>query len=210
MLDAKKRYGKKFVESAEFLIRNHTKANCIIKNCDIEDKLLSLFTRRGVVRYLNETLDIDNFDDFEKAVLELEIIKVASRDPMEISIPAGVFINGKRVDTSDIFTDNVSKVLKILVNSEYEEINKFLVKKEIRNLSPEWGFVRVGEQNYMDIYNPGGTIERWGTTKDSDKIDRHYGMTYIPNLLWCYTPLYDEAVKMIKKRYRRFFPNAEM
>jgi hypothetical protein len=193
-MEVTERFGKQFVDNVDTLLIYRGTNVPQKSKYPYRSKLMELLTKRSIVRYISMTLDVSGFDEFEKNLWD-ELKSEASKEPIVYKNPTGVFVNGDKIDTVKIFTDDPEKIYGILKNGEYTKVDEFLVKKEVIEHSPEWYIRGVENYRYVDVYYPGGTSEHWHTRASNDGLERYYGMTYIPDLLWCYTPLYDQALK---------------
>jgi hypothetical protein len=203
-VEAEEVFGDRFVHKANYLINysgtNPDKSYEYLQTSD----LVKLKTKRGVMRYILETLDFLKFNDYHKKLWRY-IVDEANRTPFTYENPNGIFVDGIRVDTTRIFTDDVEKIYRIIRNSSHERIDELLIRADVRINSAKWRIETVDDHHHIDVYSPGGTSTYWVSSESDDKTERHYGMTYIPNLLWCYTTLYDEAVARLVKKFGRFY-----
>jgi hypothetical protein len=210
MTYVREKFGKRFVGHVE-IIANFSGRSEDENIEDLAATLTSLKTKRGVVRYLENLLDKSKFNDLDRDLWN-EIVTEADKDPYTYENTTGVFVNDVRVDSSKLFTDNIEEIYDILKNAEYTEIDEFLVRVGCRHEYPEWVIIEVDSNNHLDVYRPGGTRVDWETLRSDVEwgaTDRHYGMVYIPNMLWCFAPLYDQAVERITKKFGRFFPTTK-
>jgi hypothetical protein len=187
-MKVEKMFGKKFVNSVRLLIKlNYGSMK------ELDSTLKSLLTKRSIIRYLSELVDHETFCGLEEHLWE-ELVREADKDPLVINNPTGTYINGVYTDITKIFSDDPEKILSIVKSKTYTSLDEFLVKVDTKRYNSEWSTIAVDSRHHLDMFTAGGTSVYWETGHVGSESERYYGMTHIPELLWCYTPLYDEAV----------------
>jgi hypothetical protein len=207
-MEAEEKFGVQFTRDVMELL-NYSNFNTDTSNEYLYSfNLIKLKTKRGIIRYMREVLDFTKIQDSDRVIWE-KIEAEADNDPFVYDDRTGVFVNKVKINTSKIFTDDVDKIYGILKDAEYTEIDEFLVKVRDVHYDAEWTSVHACGQYHLDVYCPGGTSSYWKSAGEDElrsDVNRYYGMTYIPDLLWCFTPLYDQAVERIVDKFGRFFP----
>jgi hypothetical protein len=199
-MKVEKIFGKKFIKSVRLLIDlnyGHMR--------DLDFTLKSLLTKRGIVRYLSELINPETFGGLEGHLWD-KLVKEADKDMLVVSNLTGTYINGVRTDVTKIFTDDPEKIFNIVKSGAHISLDEFLVKVDTKTHNSEWSIVEVDSRHHLDMYTTGGTSTYWDTRVSGYESERYYGMTHIPGLLWCYTPLYDQALNRVRQELNDY-PN---
>lgn len=167
-----------------------------------DEELLGKLTKRSIVRFVDEKKGTRYLTGFEHSLYD-KLKKKAEKNPILYENKSGMYINGRYVDTSDIYTQDPDKILR--ATDEYNTYRQLCKRTDTQALlGGGWSITEIDTMHYIDCYHGGGERVDWVGVKNGTQYsaeESYDWMVYIPEKLWCSAVQYNEAIeKIIEKR----------